>query len=100
MQTKVGIWELKTQLSAYLRQVKRGATVIITERGRPIGHIVPISRTTEDQLEALAEAGLIAWDGEKLDPLAPVAEVTGASTVADLFLKDREWSSIWMLLCW
>lgn len=90
MQTKVGIRELKMQLSAYLRQVKGGVTVIITERGRPIGRIVPISRTIEDQLEALTEAGLITWNGEKLHPLTPVAEATGVSTVADLLLEDRE----------
>lgn len=90
MQTKAGIRELKTQLSAYLRQVKDGATVIITERGKPIGRIVPISKSTEDQLEALSEAGLIAWNGQKLQPLAPVAQAKGDRTVADVLLEDRE----------
>lgn len=37
----VGIRDLKAQLSNYLRQVKAGATLIITERGRPVGRIVP-----------------------------------------------------------
>ncbi len=90
MRTKVGIRELKAQLSAYLRQVKGGATVIVTERGAPIGRIVPISQSTEDQLEALSEAGLIAWNGQKLQPLAPVAQAKGDRTVADLLLEDRE----------
>lgn len=90
MRTKVGIRELKAQLSAYLRQVKGGATVIVTERGTPIGRIVPISQSTEDQLEALSEAGLIAWNGQKLQPLAPVAQAKGDRTVADLLLEDRE----------
>lgn len=90
MRTKVGIRELKAQLSAYLRQVKGGATVIVTERGNPIGRIVPISQSTEDQLEALSEAGLIAWNGQQLQPLAPVAQAKGDRTVADLLLEDRE----------
>ncbi|RMG50711.1 MAG: type II toxin-antitoxin system prevent-host-death family antitoxin [Acidobacteria bacterium] len=90
MQTKAGIRELKARLSAYLRQVKEGATVIITERGKPIGRIVPIFQSTEEQLEALSKAGLIAWNGQRLQPLAPVAQARGDRTVADLLLEDRE----------
>lgn len=37
----VGVRELKAQLSAYLRQVKAGQTIVITERGTPIGRITP-----------------------------------------------------------
>jgi prevent-host-death family protein len=44
MQTKAGIRELKAHLSAYLRQVKAGGTVVITDRGEPIGRIVPIAQ--------------------------------------------------------
>ena len=88
--TEAGIRELKTRLSAYLRQVKAGGTVIITERGKPIGRIVPLAQSTEAQLEALNQAGLIAWSGKRLPPLAPVAQAKGDRTVADLLLEDRE----------
>jgi len=77
MRTKAEIRELKAQLSAYLRQVKAGGTVIITERGKPIGRIVPIAQSTEAQLTALSQVGLIAWSGEKLSPLAPVVQTKG-----------------------
>ena len=40
-QSTVGIRDLKARLSEYLRQVKDGETVIITEHGRPIGRIIP-----------------------------------------------------------
>jgi len=90
IQTEAGIRELKARLSAYLRQVKAGGTVIITDRGQPIGRIVPLGQPTEVQLEALSQAGLIAWSGEKLLPLAPVAQAKGDRTVADLLLEDRE----------
>jgi prevent-host-death family protein len=88
--TEAGIRELKRRLSAYLRQVKAGGTVIITDRGKPIGRIVPIAQSTEAQLEALKQAGWIAWSGEKLPPLAPVAQAKSGQTVADLLLEDRE----------
>jgi prevent-host-death family protein len=86
----VGIRELKRQLSAYIRQVKAGGTVIITERGTPVGRIVPLSPSLETRIEALIEAGFLAWNGRKLTPLAPMARVRGQRTVADLLLEDRE----------
>lgn len=46
-QVIVGIRELKARLSEYLRQVKAGETVIITEHGRPIGRIVPEPESLE-----------------------------------------------------
>lgn len=89
-QTIVGIRALKTQLSAYMQQVKAGATVVITERGRPIGRIVPLSPSVETRVQELVQAGLMVWSGRKLAPLAPVARTRGKRTVADLLLEDRE----------
>jgi len=34
---RVGVRDLKARLSEYLRQVKQGHIVIITEHGRPVG---------------------------------------------------------------
>ena len=90
VQSEVGIRELKSRLSAYLRHVKAGGTVTITERGTPIGRIVPLAQSTEAQLEALSQTGLVAWSGERLPPLVPVARAKGDRTVADLLLEDRE----------
>jgi prevent-host-death family protein len=36
----VGMREMKTNLSKYLRRGKTGQTVIITERGKPIARII------------------------------------------------------------
>ena len=91
MQTKAGIKELKARLSAYLRQVKAGETIIITDRGKPIGRIVPMTQPVDTVIESLQQAGLIAWSGKKLSPLAPAAPRTqGDRTVAELLLEDRE----------
>ena len=86
----VGIRDLKAQLSNYLRQVKAGTTLIITERGRPVGRIVPLTPSVEDRVQELVQAGLMAWSGSKLVPMAPVARTRGTRTVADLLLEDRE----------
>jgi prevent-host-death family protein len=89
-QVTVGIRELKAHLSSYVRQVKAGASVVITERGKPVGRIVPISPSLETRLQELREAGLAAWSGQKLSPIAPVAHTRGERMVAALLLEDRE----------
>jgi prevent-host-death family protein len=86
-----GIRDLKAQLSSYVREVKRGATVIITERGKPVGRIVSLSSSPEDRLQELIQAGLVAWSGHKLGPApAPVAWPRSGQMIADLLLEDRE----------
>lgn len=89
-QTTVGIRELKARLSNYMRQVKAGATLVVTERGKPIGRIVPIKPSKEAKLQELIQAGVLAWSGRKLVPMAPVARTKGEETVAELLLEDRE----------
>ncbi|MCS6962425.1 type II toxin-antitoxin system Phd/YefM family antitoxin [Thermoflexus sp.] len=89
METVVGIRDLKTHLSRYIRQVKAGAILVITERGKPIGRLVPIASSAETRLSELLQAGMAAWSGRKLAPLTPVARARGERVVADLLLEDR-----------
>jgi prevent-host-death family protein len=89
-QMTVGIRELKSRLSHYLRQVKEGATLLITERGRPSGRIVPADLPLEDRLQTMIAAGLVSWSGHPLPSTMPVATTHGPQTVADLLLEDRE----------
>jgi prevent-host-death family protein len=52
---------LKSQLSRYLRRVKAGEEVIVTERGVPIARLVPVGKRTSDldDLRDLERQGLI-----------------------------------------
>ena len=89
-QTMVGIRELKTRLGSYVRRVKSGGTLVITERGKPVGRIVPVSQSVETRARELVHAGLIAWSGRKLKRARPIARTSGKRTVAELLLEDRE----------
>lgn len=89
-QLTVGIRELKARLSGYLQQVKAGSTLVITDRGQPIGRIVPIKPSLETQMQELLQTGLVTWSGHRLIPLEPAAKVQGRQTVADLLLENRE----------
>ena len=42
----VGARELKTRLGTYLRRVREGCTVLVTDRGEPIAELRPLPRDT------------------------------------------------------
>lgn len=94
METAVGIRELKAHLSTYLRQVKAGKTVIITERGRPIGRIAPLPSTKEERIQAMIDAGIIQWSGKKLQPIAEseiiALEPDAPKTLAEIVSENRD----------
>jgi prevent-host-death family protein len=89
-QTKVGIRELKENLSKYMAKVKSGQTIIITEHGKPVGRIIPEGQSLEERVEALRQAGVIAWDGRKLKRIKPPAVNRGDKLVSDIVIEMRE----------
>lgn len=59
----VGSRELKNRLGSYLRQVRGGATIVVTDRGTPVAELrpVPLAATEEqERLDTLVAAGLLA----------------------------------------
>ena len=88
-ETSVGVRKLRTHLSEYLRRVKMGEAIVITDHGQPVGRIVPADQPLEAKLQAMIEAGSLAWSGQKLEPTVPVAQVQGEGSVADLLVEDR-----------
>ncbi len=87
--TRVNVKELKNRLSYYLRLTKAGRTVEITERGKPIGRILPVTLPVEERLKIAAQCGLLCWNGRRLESHPPVVKAKGKKTVADLVVEDR-----------
>ena len=85
----VGVRELKSRLSAYLRRVKLGETLVITEHGKPVGRLIPQGQSLAQRLEELQQAGLIRRGGRKLSPTRPLARLRGKKSVAEVILEDR-----------
>ena len=53
----VGARELKVRLGTYLRQVRQGRTLVVTDRGQPIAELRPIAEdTTTDAVFAKLKA--------------------------------------------
>lgn len=86
---RVGVGELKSRLSEYLRQVKQGHRIIITDHGRPVGRIIPAEQDLEERLKVLQDAGMVAWNGEKLELITPVAVNRSARQVSDILVEMR-----------
>ena len=89
-ETIVGIRELKSRLSEYLRRVKAGEVVIITERGKPVGQIMPIQVDLTSRLKKLAEAGVVEWNGQALPPYQPKVANRSNQLLSDLVMENRE----------
>lgn len=69
----IGIRELRQRASEYIALVKRGRTVRVTERGRPVAMLVPMPQG--DAIERLEAGGRLApargsWQdlGRPLEP--------------------------------
>jgi prevent-host-death family protein len=87
---KTGIRELKARLSGYIREIKKGKTVVITERGAEVARIVPISRSMDDRIESLLGSGFADWNRKKLKSGKPVATLRpGGKTLAEIVTEDR-----------
>ena len=88
----VGIRELKSGLSGYLKRVRAGATITVTDRGRVIATIQPAAPTPNVAwAHQMVAAGLARWDGGK--PAFPVAGVRlrgRGRSAAETIIEDRQ----------
>jgi prevent-host-death family protein len=87
---RVGVRDLKARLSEYLRQVSQGQTVIITDHGRPVGRLSRVDQPLDERLMALQDAGLVAWNGQKLKNVTPATVNRGDRQVSDILVEMRE----------
>jgi prevent-host-death family protein len=90
IETTVGIRAFKARLSEYMRQVKKGQSIVITEHGKPVGRILPIEMSLEERVEMLRKAGLVEWSGKKLRRIKPPAVNRGDKLVSDIVVELRD----------
>lgn len=87
---RIGIRELKSTLSECVREVKAGRTIVVTDHGQPVARIIPEAVSLRDRVDALRQAGVIAWSGRRLKTAEPAGKNRGIRTVADLVAENRE----------
>jgi prevent-host-death family protein len=82
--TRVGVRELRQNLSRYLRLVGQGETLEVTERGQPVALLTPLPATTGGVYGRLATAGRLVRGPRASGPLPPVpAAPAGARPLSE-----------------
>lgn len=88
-ETRVGVRELKDSLSAYLRRVNGGETVVVTDHGRPVARLVPPE--LPEAVQALIREGRLrpARGGGRM-PRAVVPYRRGSTLLSEIVVRDRK----------
>ncbi len=71
MNSRVGVGELRQNLSRYLRRVEQGERLTVTDRNRPVAELGPLSGTGAE-LDRLIAAGRVSPPARRGLP-APIA---------------------------
>ncbi len=82
----VGIRDLKQNASKVMARVKNGESILVTDRGRPVGKIIPPSSSA---LEDLIEAGLATPPTHSLSDIVEGALKTEPSDVPISAILDE-----------
>jgi len=90
--TTVASRELKNRLGQYLKLVKQGETVRITDRGRPIACIVPLGSQESEESRVMArlfsKGGITFGSGLPIARQSP-ARMRAGKPIADIVAEDR-----------
>ncbi len=87
----IGVRELRQNASRYLREVKRGETVEVTERGEPIARLVPIPKQESNYERMVADGRIRPATRDPRDlgpPLKPKPGVPLASEILEQMRAD------------
>ena len=86
----VGIRDLKAHLSRHLKRVRAGTRLLVTDRGRSIATIVPVTEPGDpDWLHRLVAEGKINWNGQPSKVPATGIRSKAGKLASDIVLEDR-----------
>lgn len=73
----VGVRELRQNLSVYLNRVKEGETLVVTEHGHPVAHLVPNPPVPMSIVDRLIAEGKITPARTNHRTLPPPPKIPG-----------------------
>lgn len=87
--SSVGIRDLKNKLSSYLKKVKEGEIISVTERGKTIAYITPVKANKEyEEITSLVEKGKGTWKVGKPRGSEHPVKISGKS-ISRIVIEDR-----------
>jgi prevent-host-death family protein len=86
---------VKNNLSAIIREVQQGETIVVTDRGRPVARLEPMGQIDQSdaRLLALVEDGLASLPRKPADASVldlPMPAVVAGPSAVDYLLEERE----------
>ena len=85
---RVGIRELRQNLSKYLRRIAAGESLRVTDRGRPVAALVPLPEHT-GSLDRLAAEGRIIPARLRLGELGPPPDISAELPISEALQEQR-----------
>lgn len=82
----VGVKELKEKLSKYVNKVRHGEKVIITDHGKEVALIMPLTGEYH-KIKSLIDSGKAIWSGGKPEGVKGI-KIKGKS-LAETILEER-----------
>ncbi len=86
---RVGVRELRQNLSVYLRRVKRGERLEVTEHGHSVALLTPLPRTSSTW-GRLVEEGMLTPATGDLHAIGPPSGPGVGHEVSDALLQARD----------
>jgi prevent-host-death family protein len=84
----VGIRELKEHLSRYLKKVKAGEQIVVTDRNKKIAVLTPYNGEWHKEIFGLVQRGIALWNGGRPNGLPSRVAFRGKK-VSDAVIEDR-----------
>jgi prevent-host-death family protein len=86
----VGVRDLKANLSRYLKRVRAGARLVVTDRGRSIATIAPVDAPTDQEwLHRLVAEGKAHWNGKASQIPVKGVKASSRKLASDMVIEDR-----------
>jgi prevent-host-death family protein len=87
---RVGVRELRQNLSVYLRRVKQGERLDVTERGQVVAHLEPKRQEPMSVLDRMIAEGSATPASGNLADLPPPLPAGPGPTLTEILLQMRE----------
>ncbi len=84
---EVGVRELRNALSGYLRRVRSGETILVTDRGAPVARLIPAG--IPESIARLIAEGRVTWSGETFRPPRRRITLEPGPPLSDYIAEDR-----------
>ena len=84
---EVGIRELRADLSRWVRRVRAGEEVVVTDRGKAVARLVPVDG--ERTIDRLIREGLVT-QAPNTGPRTLPKPIEGAGPLSDLVIEGRD----------